>query len=183
MDILSRVQRGGVLGKMMTYTDSLELEHFGVKGMKWGVRRYQNADGTLTAAGKEKLKKYKFSETTRVTKRRDKAQVGYEVERHKRKGKGLTKASSKELRKKELMKIYNKELEEIKRMKFKDMQSDKIAVGQAWARSAMKTGIGTVAATALIGPGAAFISVPTPSGISNAKTRNRMKRYEQRTGK
>lgn len=29
-----------------------ELIHYGVKGMKWGVLRYQNADGTLTAAGK-----------------------------------------------------------------------------------------------------------------------------------
>lgn len=31
-----------------------ELEHFGVKGMKWGIRRYQNADGTLTEAGKKR---------------------------------------------------------------------------------------------------------------------------------
>lgn len=29
-----------------------EIYHWGVKGMKWGVRRYQNEDGTLTAAGK-----------------------------------------------------------------------------------------------------------------------------------
>ena len=28
------------------------LMHHGVKGQKWGVRRYQNEDGTLTAAGK-----------------------------------------------------------------------------------------------------------------------------------
>lgn len=30
------------------------LEHHGILGMKWGVRRYQNKDGSLTAAGKEK---------------------------------------------------------------------------------------------------------------------------------
>lgn len=34
-----------------------ELEHYGVKGMKWGVRRYQNADGTLTSAGKTRYGK------------------------------------------------------------------------------------------------------------------------------
>lgn len=28
------------------------LAHYGVKGMHWGVRRYQNTDGSLTAAGK-----------------------------------------------------------------------------------------------------------------------------------
>ena len=32
-----------------------ELMHYGVRGMKWGVRRYQNADGTLTAAGKKRV--------------------------------------------------------------------------------------------------------------------------------
>ena len=34
-----------------------ELYHFGVKGMQWGVRRYQNKDGTLTKAGKKKMAK------------------------------------------------------------------------------------------------------------------------------
>lgn len=31
-----------------------ELYHWGIKGMKWGVRRYQNKDGTLTPAGKKR---------------------------------------------------------------------------------------------------------------------------------
>ena len=31
-----------------------ELLHYGVKGMKWGVRRYQNSDGSLTPAGKKR---------------------------------------------------------------------------------------------------------------------------------
>lgn len=34
--------------------ESTELAHYGVKGMKWGVRRYQNKDGSLTSAGKKR---------------------------------------------------------------------------------------------------------------------------------
>ena len=33
-----------------------ELYHHGVKGMKWGVRRYQNKDGSSTAVGKKRVK-------------------------------------------------------------------------------------------------------------------------------
>ena len=30
------------------------MQHHGIKGQKWGVRRFQNADGSLTAAGKQR---------------------------------------------------------------------------------------------------------------------------------
>ena len=33
---------------------SNELQHHGIKGQKWGVRRFQNADGSLTAEGKKR---------------------------------------------------------------------------------------------------------------------------------
>jgi len=39
------------------YND-LYLAHHGVKGQKWGVRRYQNSDGSLTSEGKKRYGRY-----------------------------------------------------------------------------------------------------------------------------
>lgn len=44
-----------------------ELYHHGIKGMKWGVRRYQNKDGSLTPAGKKRIVLKKGSEIYRTT--------------------------------------------------------------------------------------------------------------------
>lgn len=42
-DLFSRIQK------------ELPIHHHGIKGMKWGVRRYQNKDGSLTPAGKQRV--------------------------------------------------------------------------------------------------------------------------------
>ena len=44
--------RKGVIDLDYRYTD--EIYHHGIKGQKWGVRRFQNKDGSLTPAGKER---------------------------------------------------------------------------------------------------------------------------------
>lgn len=42
-----------------------ELYHHGILGQKWGVRRYQNEDGTLTDLGKKRLKKDEYDSYVR----------------------------------------------------------------------------------------------------------------------
>ena len=38
----------------MIYVKSNELYHHGIRGQKWGIRRFQNPDGTLTEAGRKR---------------------------------------------------------------------------------------------------------------------------------
>lgn len=47
-------------GEYLSLDRTEYINHHGIKGQKWGVRRYQNEDGSLTEAGKKRIsKKYK----------------------------------------------------------------------------------------------------------------------------
>lgn len=59
--------------------ENKELYHHGIKGMRWGVRRYQNKDGTLTAKGKKRyaseIEKLKKEEAILKNKKRTQAKI------------------------------------------------------------------------------------------------------------
>lgn len=57
-----------------------ELQHAGIKGMKWGVRRYQNKDGTLTPAGKKRYARElaKLKAEKKVLENKRKTQAKYD---------------------------------------------------------------------------------------------------------
>lgn len=86
-----------------------ELYHHGIKGMRWGVRKYQNSDGSLTAAGRKRYAKLKQREGKAKAKAKRKA------------AKVAAKAAKKTAKKqeKEAQKAKESELKSIATMKKK----------------------------------------------------------------
>ena len=53
-------------------TNGDSLEHHGILGMKWGIRRYQNKDGSLTSAGRKRYNTYVFGSDYNARKKKAK---------------------------------------------------------------------------------------------------------------
>ena len=65
----------------LVYSHSDELMHFGIKGMRWGVRRFQNPDGTRTAAGRKRYRDKPAFMSKRKYKKQLKAQAAKQEQR------------------------------------------------------------------------------------------------------
>jgi hypothetical protein len=145
--------------------DNNELQHHGIPGMKWGIRRYQNKDGTLTNAGKKRYEKElaKAKEEAKLIKNRERTQAKLDklsalkndnasrkaaldhrkaeekpVKEPKHKDKPVTKKSIKDLTDDELAAVVKRlQLEK----QLESMTPKKVSMGRQFVDSALKPAI------------------------------------------
>lgn len=111
---------------MYEWTDGAYLMHHGIKGQKWGIRRFQNEDGSYTNAGKERR---------RIFLNRVKRNAGINdssVLREAR-SKDINKLTTKELQE------YNSRLQAEKQ--FRDLTSGSVKTGRQFVDGALKQAV------------------------------------------
>lgn len=101
------------------------LAHYGILGMKWGVRRYQNKDGTLTSAGKKRAAKLE-SEYNKLVGKKDSSENNTANSKTSTKKKSIKDMTDEELR----AAINRKQLED----SYKSAYPQQVKKGNSFAK-------------------------------------------------
>ena len=129
-----------------------ELTHWGTKGMRWGIRRYQNRDGTLTPAGRKRYAKEmeKLKAEEKILKNRQKTQSQFDKLEAKRKeiealksGKSISKSTNKESGKTSVKDMSDDELRTVVNrlmleQQYRRLKPEQVSAGKKFVDSVMK---------------------------------------------
>lgn len=119
------------------------LYHYGIPGMKWGIRRYQNKDGSLTPAGKKRLAKLN-SEVEKLSGKKTESNSDSET----KKSSSTEKAESLKINEtKKVNEMSDNELRTVvnrlqMEQQYKNLSKPKKTLGQRFIESAFKDVVG-----------------------------------------
>lgn len=115
-----------------------ELYHFGIKGQRWGVRRYQNPDGSLTALGKKKYgTKSNFEKVQAAKKAASGSKIKAQLDREK--ANARTQAEIEKYRKKAAKKLGKGEDSEDKNDDSGGEKNEKKKTGKQMSNEELRT--------------------------------------------